>query len=540
MAKSTVKKSRNWLWFALIGFLLGIVILVVAVLVVLSTENQPITLQNVVTVLTTRPLMWILFAAPIVLAILLGYLGAREDRIYELKQQLEIARERSQTEVQNLRAQQLQFEQALRERGETARQNEAEIVELQEKYTGAEVKFQETEEAIGRGKKQWEATFDAVQDLLILTDERGVVVRCNQATPRAFQTDYSGIIGKHISELFGSETTLETFASQKIETRFARLDGWYEVTGNPLQLEEDRYGNVLIVRNVSDRKQASTELQLQKQYYETLFRNSPLAIVTLRQDLTVIDCNPAFESMFGYSLKDIRGKALDPLIATDEYSEEARALNERIAGGEMMRLVTRRKRSDDSLVDVDVYGIPVVVAGKQLGILGIYHDLAGLPLQEETEPEIEEDVQTWEETPPLINERTAQKITAIEGIGPVYAEKLGEVGVYTTADLLDVGGSRRGREQLVESTGISATLLLGWVNRADLMRVPGVGEEYSDLLEAAGVDTVKELRNRNPENLHTAMSEKNAERKLVRRLPSQAEVTAWIMAAKEMEPRVTY
>jgi PAS domain S-box-containing protein len=540
MAKTTVKKSRNWLWFGLIGFFLGLAVLVVAVLVVLSTENQPVTLQNAVTVLTTRPLMWILLAAPLFLAILLGYLGAREDRIFALKQQLDITRERAQSEIHALRSQGQQYEQALSERGETARQSEEQLVELQEKYGDAETKFQETELAISRGKKQWEATFDAVQDLLLLTDENGVVVRCNQATPRAFQTDYSGIIGKPLSELFGTETNLESFASQKIETRFARLDGWYEVTSNPLQLDEDRYGNVLIVRNVSERKQASTELQLQKQYYEALFRNSPLAIVTLRQDQTVIDCNPAFEAMFGYNLKDIRGKSLDPLIAPQEYTDEARALNERVSSGEMMHLVTRRMRADGTFVDVDVYGIPVVVAGKQLGILGIYHDLSGLHLQEETGPMENEEVEAWEETPPLINERPAPKISTIEGIGPVYAEKLGAVGIFTTADLLEVAGSRKGREELVEATGISATLVLGWVNRADLMRVPGVGEEYSDLLEAAGVDTVKELRNRNPENLYTAMSEKNAERKLVRRIPSQSEVTAWVAAAKEIEPMVSY
>jgi hypothetical protein len=105
---------------------------------------------------------------------------------------------------------------------------------------------------------------------------------------------------------------------------------------------------------------------------------------------------------------------------------------------------------------------------------------------------------------------------------------------------LQAGADRKGRQTLVDTTGISRGLILKWVNRADLMRVPGVGEEYSDLLEAAGVDTVKELRVRVPENLHRTMTEVNADKRLVRRLPHLSEVQAWVQAAKELEPLITY
>lgn len=132
------------------------------------------------------------------------------------------------------------------------------------------------------------------------------------------------------------------------------------------------------------------------------------------------------------------------------------------------------------------------------------------------------------------------KIEAIEGIGPTYAAKLGEAGIRTTEGLLKAGASRKGRMDLAEKTGITDSKILEWVNRADLMRVKGVGEEYSDLLEAAGVDTVKELRNRNAENLFNAMLKVNEEKKLVRRPPSQKEVTGWVEAAKALEPVVTH
>ncbi|OGN89068.1 MAG: ferredoxin [Chloroflexi bacterium RBG_13_48_10] len=131
-------------------------------------------------------------------------------------------------------------------------------------------------------------------------------------------------------------------------------------------------------------------------------------------------------------------------------------------------------------------------------------------------------------------------VEKIEGIGPVYAQKLLAVGVKTTQDLLDQGKSRKGRENLVENTGISATLVLKWVNMADMMRIRGVGEEYSELLEKAGVDTVKELRNRNPKNLHEALVQANEAHKLVRRLPTLSEVEGWIKAAKEAETTMTY
>ena len=132
------------------------------------------------------------------------------------------------------------------------------------------------------------------------------------------------------------------------------------------------------------------------------------------------------------------------------------------------------------------------------------------------------------------------KLEKIEGIGTKYAEKLQAAEVTSTEELLDVGGSRKGRQDLAAKSEISETLILEWVNLADLFRIPGIGEEYSDLLEEAGVDTVKELRNRNPENLHKAVQEVNARKKLVRQVPGLSQVETWIKSARELEIKVTY
>ena len=132
------------------------------------------------------------------------------------------------------------------------------------------------------------------------------------------------------------------------------------------------------------------------------------------------------------------------------------------------------------------------------------------------------------------------KIINIEGIGPVYAQKLSQININTIEKLLKLGASKKGREEISTRSGVSETLILEWVNLADLMRIKGIGEEYSDLLEEAGVDTVKELRNRNPENLFKALQETNEQKKLVRRPPAKSQVIQWVEQAKELPPLVTY
>ena len=140
----------------------------------------------------------------------------------------------------------------------------------------------------------------------------------------------------------------------------------------------------------------------------------------------------------------------------------------------------------------------------------------------------------------LVEKGEGISLSEIEGIGPTYSKKLNEVGSKTTGKLLAGGSTRKGREMLAEKTGISEKLILEWVNLADLFRVKGVGSEYSDLLEEAGVDTVVELSRRNPENLHAKIREVNEEKKLVRRPPTLNQVRTWIEQAKKLPRKVEY
>jgi predicted flap endonuclease-1-like 5' DNA nuclease len=137
-------------------------------------------------------------------------------------------------------------------------------------------------------------------------------------------------------------------------------------------------------------------------------------------------------------------------------------------------------------------------------------------------------------------EAHAMKIEDLEGVGPVLGAKLRDAGVQTTDDLLEKAGSAAGRGALAAATGIGESQLLKWTNHVDLYRLSGVGSEYADLLEASGVDSCAELARRNPANLATTMAEANAARGFVRRLPTEATITAWIEQAKTLPKVVTH
>ncbi|MCA9988863.1 MAG: DUF4332 domain-containing protein [Anaerolineales bacterium] len=132
------------------------------------------------------------------------------------------------------------------------------------------------------------------------------------------------------------------------------------------------------------------------------------------------------------------------------------------------------------------------------------------------------------------------KLTMIEGIGSANAEKMFIAGIQTTEALLEAGGTKQGRVELAGRTGIAESVILSWVNMADLFRIKGISSQYAELLEAAGVDTVKELARRNPENLLQAMIEANNKRKMVRRVPAMAQVTGWVETAKSTNAMVSH
>ena len=132
------------------------------------------------------------------------------------------------------------------------------------------------------------------------------------------------------------------------------------------------------------------------------------------------------------------------------------------------------------------------------------------------------------------------RLVDIEGIGEKYVNKLREVGVRSVEDLLKMGAAPAGRKELAAKSGVKPELILEWVNHADLFRIKGVGSEYADLLEASGVDTVKELAQRSSANLYKKMDEVNQKKNLVQRLPTEKQIGDWVTQAKSLKRIITY
>lgn len=133
-----------------------------------------------------------------------------------------------------------------------------------------------------------------------------------------------------------------------------------------------------------------------------------------------------------------------------------------------------------------------------------------------------------------------KQINSIEGIGPSLGAALRKAGVNTVDSLLDAGCNKKGRKMLAAKTKINEARLLNWVNMADLFRIRGVAGQYAELLKGSGVDTVKELRNRNAENLAAKMTEVNAKKELVRKVPTAKMVKSWVEQAKALPPKITH
>jgi PAS domain S-box-containing protein len=559
MEAKTKKSRRSAFLYLFLGLLIAVILIGITSVILLVTLQQPVTLNNLIQLHLTKLIMMWIDIICLYGALIWGIVGYQKDSA-------EDARRYADKLVQNQQRDMLQVQES---HDGMDKKYQTEIVRLNEQITGQAVKFKDLEGIIQRGKQHWEATFDALEDLIVLTDEKGSILRCNRATGEVFQLSYSQIIGRGIDELFSNESVnlQGTTPGQIKEMKLPHTEDWYELSKSHLLVDGKQEGWVYIFRNITLQKQAFRDQQRLTQYYEILVKNSPVAIVTLNQEDRIIDCNPAFESLFLYSRKEAIGSKIDDLITPPELASEANGMVDAVHRGMKVQNFTQRNRKDGSTLDVEVFGIPVVLGGKQVGSLGLYHDISNLVHRQVTAPEGVEPLPAEEAEPQVTAVETEPKeeqvpmsdpvekkaalpvvrtrkrlipIEKIEGIGPVYARKLLEVEVKTTDDLLNQGKSRKGRQDLVEKTGISSLLILKWVNMADLMRIRGVGEDYSELLERAGVDTVKELRNRNPNNLYEAMAQANEALKLVRRLPTLSEVESWVREAKESEPLMSY
>ena len=225
---------------------------------------------------------------------------------------------------------------------------------------------------IERSKKEWELIFDSISDPILVTDNSGRILRCNRALVVRLNTSFVNILGHTLAETLQTDELFERPVSA-----FKWLGRVYDVSIFSMQKEGIENRRLIVFHDITDRKNAEVEILRQKQYFEAVVNNSPVAIVVLDQNENILLSNPAFERLFQYDQAQILGQNLDGLITTTEVYEEAVYFTRQVMT-EPVHGIGRRRRKDGTWVDVEIFGVPVFVAQERIGTLGIYHDISDL------------------------------------------------------------------------------------------------------------------------------------------------------------------
>ncbi len=337
--------------YALWGVACGVVFSLLAAWAELHfTERAAVTWQSFLR-LQANPLMWVIEALPLLLGALAWMVGRREDRLMAVTKE---------------------FETLVQQRTR----------EIEQTYTDLQSEVQERkriESIISRAKREWEAIFDAVSDQILLTDTAGTVVRCNLAAARALNISFQNLIGKPIDELFfgaGAEKSLSQSVGRQVV--FPSLPGWYDVNSYDVKREDGSDGRIFVIREVTERVEREQEIDRQKRFFESLFETSPVAIVTLDLEQKIVTFNPAFGALFEYRLEEVAGRPIEELLVPEHLMDEGVGYSQEVVRGGMVHAITQRKTSSGRLVDVELFGVPVIVAGRRVGALGLYHDITDL------------------------------------------------------------------------------------------------------------------------------------------------------------------
>jgi two-component system, sensor histidine kinase and response regulator len=343
--------SSNAFRYTLLGVFFGAFFPITAIGYLLFSNHLNISISAVFQLHAENTVLGLADIAPFVLGIFAFFAGSREDKLVKLKSGLEDLVEQRTNEL-----------------------NQANVeLEIQVTELG------QAEEIVARAKNELEITFDAVADLIIVADSDGKIVRTNRAVVRAFKTTFQDIIGKSIDAVFLNSDSTQTMANLVgKEIQFPVLGGWHDVASFPIIRLDGMPGNIYLIRDVTERVRSSKEIQRQKQFFEALVKNNPVAIVILDMQHKITACNPAFENLFGYSEAEVIGKDIDPLVTSDLLYSEASEFTQTVLSGSMVHTTNKRRRKDNSMVEVEIFGVPVIISGERIGSLAIYHDISEL------------------------------------------------------------------------------------------------------------------------------------------------------------------
>ena len=341
---------RTAILYILAGAAFGLVLPLAGTILQANLAGYPLTPRSLLQVQREEPLLWLMDTIPLVMSILAYSVGRQRERMIFFASRLE-------EEISRRTAEYAQANQQLKREMEERRKVDA---------------------AIERAKKEWEAIVDAVSDLILVTDSRGRIYRCNQSAIRAFNTTFQNMLGKTLDHAMLDGGSVERLDSNSNIIQFPGQSTWYEATSYPVVREDGQEGTINLFRNVSDRVAAEQEIHYQKRFFEALVETLPVAIVTLGLDQKILSCNPAFTLLFGYSRSEAAGAELNNLIIPDIWREEADELARQLAQGSSFHVIRQCMRQDNTLLDAEVFGVPVFVNGRRVGALGIYHDISEL------------------------------------------------------------------------------------------------------------------------------------------------------------------
>ena len=365
-------ERKFWRWnisaavfLGLIGFLLGLVFILGATLMEVFFEQQvPLTLDAFLRGQHDNPDLWMVDLLPALLALLFGLIGRGQEKLRLVSKNLEGTIEQRTSELKEAIIDLVEEE--------TARKKID--MELQQQRDFAmRVMF-----AMGQG--------------LATTDQNGRFTFINPAFAHLVGGTLNVLKGRSFHDFISPQAanaemlTDENWLSSKTntyETILRRLDGRdVEVlaTGVPLWRENQLTGTIIVVTDLTERKAAEAQVHVQKRYFETLFENNPVAILTLDSSHKVMSCNPAFERMFGFELSEFVGRSGEEFIVPEDEDRRAESLKlmSRAAIGEGVHEIVSRRRKDGQVLQVELFAVPVVVIGEQLGLLALYHDITSL------------------------------------------------------------------------------------------------------------------------------------------------------------------
>ena len=341
--------QRIIIGYVLFGVCFGLLFPVLGTFFQVIIDRLPVNISSLFLVQQSHPLLWIIDSAPLFLGAAFGLNGLRQARLTTMKNKLE----------------------------QTVKERTAELQSVNNQLSQELELLHQVETKISCGKKEWETTFDAIADLIFITDSDGIIARCNQAAVQKLNSSYQTLIGSPLLDVLRVSEQLAPPKLHAGEVEFPRLGGFYEVLIEQLVLEgPPRTINVL--HDISKRKKFEEEIARQKIFFESLVVNNPAAIIVLDEKEQIVSCNPAFETLFGFKQDEIIGANLDSLITTETTLQEAAQYTQQALTGGDAHGFGKRRRKDGSLVDVEFFGVPVIVGEQKIGALAIYHDITEL------------------------------------------------------------------------------------------------------------------------------------------------------------------